>query len=161
MSLLLITAHPDDEVLCAGTLFMLKSKGHRLHQVVLTNGELGQDFIPHESRSIFHLGGGRCLHLRKVYPRIKKTEAKCLGTNSNFSGDVDFYQTLIWYPSAPSLRPPLAQRQMVSLIVALRLRLPPQWRKQDQASEQLFPRRTDSFLFPFLNGLYRILAPTL
>src|SRR3989338_7614431 len=43
LSVLVISAHPDDEIACAGTLFKLKSKGASLYEVILTDASEGRD----------------------------------------------------------------------------------------------------------------------
>lgn len=41
---LVISAHADDHIACAGTLFKLKTKGFDLFEIVLTNSGEGKDF---------------------------------------------------------------------------------------------------------------------
>lgn len=38
---LVISAHPDDEVACAGTLMKLKDSGHEINELILTTGSEG------------------------------------------------------------------------------------------------------------------------
>lgn len=40
-NVLLITAHPDDHVCCAGTIMHLKEKGYSIHEIVASAGEMG------------------------------------------------------------------------------------------------------------------------
>lgn len=49
ITVLAIGAHPDDvEILCAGTLLLLRQAGHRIHVVTLTLGDCGSRTIPPE-----------------------------------------------------------------------------------------------------------------
>jgi LmbE family N-acetylglucosaminyl deacetylase len=41
---LIITAHADDHIACAGTLFKLQDQGHNLFEVLLTDSSEGRDF---------------------------------------------------------------------------------------------------------------------
>ena len=43
-SVLVISAHADDHVACAGTLFKLKAQGYELYEAVLTDSSEGRDF---------------------------------------------------------------------------------------------------------------------
>ena len=43
LTALVIAAHPDDEVACAGTLFKLRDKGASLSEIVLTDAAEGRD----------------------------------------------------------------------------------------------------------------------
>jgi LmbE family N-acetylglucosaminyl deacetylase len=48
---LLFTAHPDDHLLCAGTLMLLKEKGFKITEVVFTGGEQSVWFGPDNAKA--------------------------------------------------------------------------------------------------------------
>jgi LmbE family N-acetylglucosaminyl deacetylase len=41
---LIITAHADDHIACAGTLFKLQDQGHDLYEILLTDSSEGRDY---------------------------------------------------------------------------------------------------------------------
>lgn len=56
-TVLAIGAHPDDvEILCAGTLLLLRAAGHRIHVATLTLGDCGSRDIPPDQLRVVRRG---------------------------------------------------------------------------------------------------------
>ena len=48
MRVMAFAAHPDDELVCAGTLAKYAAKGHKVAIVFITNGEVGSEIYGNE-----------------------------------------------------------------------------------------------------------------
>jgi LmbE family N-acetylglucosaminyl deacetylase len=81
MKLLVIAAHPDDEVLgCGGTIRRLSSHGARVHILILASGLTSRaDFLPE----------GKSADLAVHYERARKAAAILGASNVSFAGFPD------------------------------------------------------------------------
>lgn len=77
-NLLIISAHADDHVACAGTIFKLRKKfGFTPYEIVLTNSELGQNFKINSEISVSQVAKTRAKELSRA--------SRFLGINESFT----------------------------------------------------------------------------
>ncbi len=87
-SIMLFTAHPDDNILVTGTLLKLKKKGWSIHEVVLTTGSEGINNITNSNNDLDKIRNNEILAFSQS---IGYSDVNCIGLNDGFidkEGDI-------------------------------------------------------------------------
>ncbi len=87
-SIVLFTAHPDDNILVTGTLLKLKKKGWNIHEVVLTTGASGINNITNSNDNLDKIRHNEILTFSQ---KVGYSDVNCIGLNDGFidkEGDI-------------------------------------------------------------------------